>query len=74
MDEIKAALEAKGIKCSSAEITMVPSSTVKLDLANARKLKELIGALEDHDDVQNVYDNSDIPDEVMAQLEAEEAE
>jgi len=72
-DAIKAALEAKGIKCASAEVTMVPSSTVKLDLANAKKLKDLIDALEEHDDVENVYDNSDIPDDVMAQMDAEDA-
>ncbi|MDD4941191.1 MAG: YebC/PmpR family DNA-binding transcriptional regulator [Candidatus Omnitrophica bacterium] len=73
MDAIKAALEAKGIKCETAEVTMVPSSTVKLDLANAKKLKDLIDALEEHDDVENVYDNSDIPDDVMAQMDAEDA-
>ncbi len=73
MEEIKAALEKKGIKCTTAEVTMVPSSTVKLDLANAKKLRDLIDALEDHDDVQNVYDNSDIPEEVMAQMDAEDA-
>ncbi|MFA5100601.1 MAG: YebC/PmpR family DNA-binding transcriptional regulator [Candidatus Omnitrophota bacterium] len=73
VDAIKAALEAKGIKCETAEVTMVPSSMVKLDLANAKKLKDLIDALEEHDDVENVYDNSDIPDEVMAQMEAEES-
>jgi YebC/PmpR family DNA-binding regulatory protein len=74
VETIKAALEAKGIKCETAEVTMVPSSTVKLDLANAKKLKDLIDALEEHDDVENVYDNSDIPDEVMAQMDAEESE
>jgi transcriptional/translational regulatory protein YebC/TACO1 len=74
LDAIKAALDAKGIKCETAEVTMVPSSMVKVDLANAKKLKMLIDALEEHDDVENVYDNSDIPDEVMAQMEAEESE
>jgi len=73
-EAIKAALEAKGIKCTTAEVTMIPSSTVKVDLANAKKLRDLIDALEEHDDVQNVYDNSDIPDEVMAQMEAEDSE
>jgi len=73
-EAIKTALEAKGIKCTTAEVTMIPSSTVKVDLANAKKLRDLIDALEEHDDVQNVYDNSDIPDEVMAQMEAEDSE
>ncbi|HOU36890.1 MAG TPA: YebC/PmpR family DNA-binding transcriptional regulator, partial [Candidatus Omnitrophota bacterium] len=41
--------------------------------ANAKKLRDLSDALEDHDDVQNVYDNSDIPEEVMAQMDAEDA-
>jgi YebC/PmpR family DNA-binding regulatory protein len=74
VETIKAALEAKGIKCETAETTMIPSSTVKLDLANAKKLKDLIDTLEEHDDVENVYDNSDIPDDVMAQMDAEESE
>ena len=71
---IKAALESKNIKCETAEVTMVPSSMVKLELAAAKQLKDLIDALEEHDDVQNVYDNSDIPDEVVAQILAEESE
>lgn len=72
-EAVKTAIEAKGIKCSTAEVTMIPSSSVKLDLANAKKLRDLIDALEDHDDVQNVYDNSDIPEDVMAQMEAEDS-
>jgi YebC/PmpR family DNA-binding regulatory protein len=74
LDTIKAALESKNIKCETAEVTMVPSSMVKLELASAKQLKDLIDALEEHDDVQNVYDNSDIPDEVVAQILAEESE
>ena len=73
LEDVKAALEAKNIKCETAEVTMVPSSSVKLDLANAKKLRDLIDALEEHDDVQNVYDNSDIPGEVMAQMDAEDS-
>ena len=47
---------------------MIPSTTATLDLETAQKVLKLIDMLEDLDDVQNVYSNADIPDEVMAQL------
>jgi transcriptional/translational regulatory protein YebC/TACO1 len=47
---------------------MLPLNTVACDAATAAKVMRLIDALEDHDDVQKVYSNADIPDEVMAQL------
>jgi YebC/PmpR family DNA-binding regulatory protein len=71
-DKIKQALEAKGIKFQDAEITMIPSTTIKLAGGEAKQLLGLIEALEDHDDVQNVYANFDIPDEIMDQVAAEE--
>jgi len=49
-------------------VTMIPSMTAELDLEGAEKVMRLIDALEDLDDVQNVYSNAEIPDDVMAQL------
>ena len=55
---IEAALAEKGIETASAEITQVPDTTVALNDADADKLQKLLDALEEDDDVQNVYDNS----------------
>jgi len=62
---VRAALEAAGISYSAADLTMIPKSTVALDEADARKTLRLLDALEDNDDVQEVYANFDIPDHVM---------
>jgi transcriptional/translational regulatory protein YebC/TACO1 len=48
---------------------MLPQNYVKLEGKDAVKMIRLMGALEDHDDVQNVYANFDIPDEIMAEAE-----
>jgi YebC/PmpR family DNA-binding regulatory protein len=58
-------LEDAGIKFSSAELTMIPKTTVALDEADARKTLKLLDALEENDDVQEVFCNFDIPDDVM---------
>ena len=60
---IEAALGEKGIEAASAEITMVPDNTVKVTGADANKLQNLIDALEENDDVQNVYGNYEFEDE-----------
>jgi YebC/PmpR family DNA-binding regulatory protein len=61
------ALEAAGLEPGPSELTMVPTSTVEVaSEAEAKRVLRLIEALDDHDDVQNVYANFDIPDEVMA--------
>ena len=65
---VRGALEQAGIKYSSAELTMIPKNTVALDEADARKTFRLLDALEDNDDVQDVYANFDIPDSVMEAL------
>ena len=62
------ALRASGVPVVSAEITMQPTVTVPLDGAQAKSVLALIDALEDHDDVQNVYANFDIPEEVLAEV------
>ena len=56
-DAIEAALGEKGIETASAEVTMVPDNTVHLDSKDAEKMQALIDALEDNDDIQNVYSN-----------------
>jgi YebC/PmpR family DNA-binding regulatory protein len=64
------ALEAAGIDLISAEPAMVPSMTVPIDdVSDARKVLRLIDALDEHDDVQNVWSNIDISDEVLAAVE-----
>jgi transcriptional/translational regulatory protein YebC/TACO1 len=52
----------------SAEISMVPQTTIPVDGGEAKQVLNLIESLEDLDDVQNVYANFDIPEEVMASL------
>jgi YebC/PmpR family DNA-binding regulatory protein len=62
---LRQALESVEIDTVSAEITMVPSSTVDCDVNLGGKILALIDSFEEHDDVQNVYTNADIPDEAM---------
>jgi YebC/PmpR family DNA-binding regulatory protein len=66
--EIKAALVEAGFSAEDGEVTMVASTTVPVDGAGAEKLMGLVDMLEDLDDVQSVYTNVDIPDEVLASL------
>ncbi|MDD4889735.1 MAG: YebC/PmpR family DNA-binding transcriptional regulator [Phycisphaerae bacterium] len=68
LEAVKKALADKGVTIGSAEHTMIPDTTVPLDAEQATKLMRLIENLEDNEDVQNVYANFDIPEEVMAQL------
>ena len=63
--EVRDALESAGLTIESAELTLVPKNTVALDEDGARKLIRLIDALEDNDDIQDVYANFDIPDAVL---------
>ncbi|MCF2710290.1 MAG: YebC/PmpR family DNA-binding transcriptional regulator [Schaalia hyovaginalis] len=70
--EVRKALQAAGIDYDSAEVQFVASTEVELDLEGALKVNKLIDALEDSDDVQNIYTNMTLPDEVRAQLEEEE--
>lgn len=66
---VKDALDEAGFEASNAEVTLVPSTKAELDESTAPKLLRLIDALEDLDDVQEVYHNGDISDEVAATLE-----
>ena len=64
------ALEAAGIATESQEITRIPKDTVDLDAGNARKVLKIVELLDDHDDVQSVSSNYNIPDAVMAEIGA----
>ena len=59
-EAIEKALAEKGIETASAEVTMVPDTTVKLEGKDAEKMMALVDALEEHDDVQNIYANYEI--------------
>jgi YebC/PmpR family DNA-binding regulatory protein len=65
---VRGALQAADIETFSAELTMLPQSTIPVDGGEARRVLQLIDALDDLEDVQNVYANFDIPEEVMASL------
>ncbi len=62
-------LEAAGIEVESKQITRIPKNTVDLDVETARTVLKLMEALDDHDDVQNVSANFNIPEEAMAALQ-----
>lgn len=66
---VKDALDAAGFEAENAEVSLIPSTKAELDVDTAPKLLRLIDALEDLDDVQEVYHNGDISDDVAASLE-----
>ncbi|OEV24244.1 transcriptional regulator, partial [Streptomyces nanshensis] len=67
---VRTALVEAGMDYDSAEASFVPSMQVELDEEGARKIFKLIDALDDSDDVQNVFANFDVPDDVMAKVDA----
>jgi YebC/PmpR family DNA-binding regulatory protein len=67
---VRTALQEAGIDYDSAEANFVPTMQVELDEEGAKKIFKLIDALEDSDDVQNVFANFDVSDEVMAKVDA----
>lgn len=71
-EKIKTTLKEKGITTQAAEITMMPSSTVKVTGSDAKAVLGLVEVLEDHEDVQNVYANFDIPDNILEEISAKE--
>ena len=71
VETVRTALEGAGIGVESAEATMISSTEVPLTTPeDAKKVLRVIDALEDHDDVQNVYSNFDIPDSILETVEA----
>ena len=68
---VRQGIEDAGIAVEASDLTMLPSSVVELDTADAAKaVLRLVDALEDHDDVQHVYANMDISDDVLAAIDA----
>lgn len=67
-ERIKRVLDENGPSMVSAEVTMVPKNTLKLQGKQAEQMLRLVEALEDNDEVQNVYANFDIPDEIMERM------
>jgi YebC/PmpR family DNA-binding regulatory protein len=68
-EKVRDAVEKGGFKIITAEVTMLPSSTVALEGKDAEKMLKLMDALEDNDDVQKAFANFDIPDEIMEELD-----
>jgi len=65
-EKVKKALEEKGVKTETAELTMIPKSSINVtDKSVAEQILSLVETLEDHDDIQNVYANFDIPDDLL---------
>ena len=70
-EKVKKALDDNSIPVESSELTMIPKSTIKIESDKAKPLLSLVDALEDNDDVQNVYANFDIPEDVLNKIEGE---
>ena len=70
MEAVRTALEKARVPIQSAEVTFVPQSTVRVDGKDASSVLKLLEALEELDDVQHVYANYDIPDELMEAISA----
>lgn len=68
-DLVHKALEQQGLEMTTSELTAIPSNTIPVDEAAARSNLRLLDLMDDHDDVQKVYSNLEIPDDVMAILE-----
>jgi transcriptional/translational regulatory protein YebC/TACO1 len=69
LQRVRAELEGSGVQIDSGDITYLPSTSIALDESLAPKVLRLVDALEDLDDVQAVFANFDIPDEILASLE-----
>ena len=67
-ESVRSAIETAGIEIESASLVYVPRNTVPVERPDAKKVLDLMNALEDHDDVQNVHANFDISDEILAEL------
>ncbi len=70
MDAVRSALESAGVPVIEGEVTFVPQSTVRVEGKDAPQVLRLVEALEELDDVQAIYANYDIPDEVMEAISA----
>ena len=68
LETVRRALEAAGVKIESAELSMSPKNTIELDVSKARQALRLLDILEEHDDVQRVTANFEIPEALMAEV------
>ena len=66
--DIRASLEEKSVTIEDAELTMIPQNTIKVEGKPAEQLMKLIGVLDEHDDIQNVYANFDIDDQELERI------
>ena len=71
LESLRQAMEAQGVPVKTADLSLVPNTTVPLDPRSAEQTLRLLDRLEELDDVQRVYTNADFPDEVLAQYRAE---
>ncbi len=69
LDAVRKSLEAHGVEFTEVRPKMLPKNTMVMDIEGASKVLRFIDTLEEHDDVQRVYTNMEIPDDVMAKLE-----
>jgi len=70
--DVQKKLKEKGFEFIEADLAMVPNNVIELDKSDAKKMIRLMEDLEDHDDIQEVYSNFDIPGDVMKEIENEE--
>ena len=68
-ESVRKAIENSGLKVQSAQLTRIPQNTVNVEEKNCKSLLRLMDMLEDHDDIQKVYSNFDITDELMSIME-----
>jgi transcriptional/translational regulatory protein YebC/TACO1 len=66
---VREAFASAGIEPAESEITMIPQNTVAVDKETGRKLLKLYDALDENEDVQNVYANFDLPEELLAEMQ-----
>jgi YebC/PmpR family DNA-binding regulatory protein len=71
LEKVKKAIQGNGIEFSNAELTRVPQTVIKLEGKHAERVLRLMDAMDEHDDVQKVYANFDIADEIMEKLTKE---
>lgn len=71
-EAVRTALSEKEISINLAEITDLPTNEVPVSAEVAKKVLGLLNALEEHDDIQNVYSNCDIPEKILKELESED--
>jgi YebC/PmpR family DNA-binding regulatory protein len=65
---VKEAIEKAGVPITSADLAMIAASSISLDLETARKVMRLVDALDEHDDIDAVYSNADMSDDIAAEL------